>query len=766
MEIVNKAKGALSDVKKYWKNPPKGRYMSFKEITSLSVGGIGIKFITYCVGNMMLAVGNTLIGNTIGIDPTPLYIIYLIGILSGFPLTALRAKMIDNTRSMKGKYRPYILRMGVPTVVLAIGFIWAPYENMTLTGKCITVLLFNIGFQFFYNFMNDAYDSLINVLSPNSIERSDVCSIKAVIENLSPSIAGIFLPIAAKMITGDNTLYNLKVYRYLYPPMLVVGLLISILVYVNTEEKIVRAKTHAVNIKFSDALRAVAKNKYFWVISLASWLGFLESSFNNIMGWMYNYQKACSAGQYSLITAISGNAAFWPNLIAPYFIRKYGKRSILVVTNLLNIVVILGMLPVVRAAGSKGAIWMLLAIMFLNTFISSLGHLMNPSINADIRDYQQYITGERIDGMFAAVGLIGSVITLATSGVLPTLYERAGLNKEVAISLGYSGNNVYDVLFNHDYFVEIAGVLVIASAVGAFMNVVPFFFYDLTETKQKAMVSVLKIRALFEDFGNGVLSDRNLVETIDIIEEAKVYEDKAPVKLSKENIKNAKKTHDKEKIKAAKAQYKEDILTNERIEVASYVMREMNRFETDEGKIAFELAQKTASAGLDGFLNVCVADMKSAKGMPKTNDIEKEKRSAAIMQVQYVKTAVKTIAKYYPNGIEEFDVSVFEKLFSAEDSNEQKLHDTLLQMKKAKESKNTDEVKRLKTEVADLQRIRTEINREIKKATDRNSIYNRAAKPYLEARRIILQKQNYSQYEEIFAKYEEAKMREDEKFGA
>ena len=31
----------------------------------------------------------------------------------------------------------------------------------------------------------------------------------------------------------------------------------------------------------------------------------------------------------------------------------------------------------------------------------------NPSIQGDIRDYQQYTTGERIDGMFAAVGLIG-----------------------------------------------------------------------------------------------------------------------------------------------------------------------------------------------------------------------------------------------------------------------------------------------------------------------------------------------------------------------
>lgn len=287
MKIAGKIKSVVSSVKTHWNKPPKERYMSYKEIASLSVGGIGVRFIVYCVSNMIIAVGNTLIGNTIGIDPGALYVIYILSILSGFPLTALRAKMIDNTRSMKGKYRPYILTMGIPTVILGIGFVWMPYEHMSLTVKCIVVLLFNVGFQFFYNFMVDAYESLINVLSPNTIERSDVLSIRCVVENLSPSIAGIFLPIAARLITNDNTLYDMRIYRVLYPPMLLVGFLISLLVYVNVEEKIVQAKTHVIRIKFIDALKAIAQNKYFWIISLAGWIGFLESSFNSILGWMY-----------------------------------------------------------------------------------------------------------------------------------------------------------------------------------------------------------------------------------------------------------------------------------------------------------------------------------------------------------------------------------------------------------------------------------------------------------------------------------------------
>lgn len=90
----------LGNLKRYWKVPPKGRYMTFKEIMSLSFGGIGVRFISHCMGQMGLSVGNTLIGNTIGIDSQALCVIYMIGVLTFFPLTALRARMIDNTRSI------------------------------------------------------------------------------------------------------------------------------------------------------------------------------------------------------------------------------------------------------------------------------------------------------------------------------------------------------------------------------------------------------------------------------------------------------------------------------------------------------------------------------------------------------------------------------------------------------------------------------------------------------------------------------------------
>lgn len=743
MSVLNSAKNFVVNFKANWKTAPQGRYMSYKEIASLSGGGVGVRFITYCIGQMIISTTNTLIGNTIGIDPKALYVIYIISLISAFPLTAIRAKMIDNTRSMKGKYRPYLITMGIPTAILGALFPWMPYENMSLLVKCITVLLFNIGFQFFYNFYLDAYESLINVLSPNSIERSDVLSIRCIVENLSPSIVSILFPIFAKLITGEDTLFDLKIYRILFPPLIFIGFLISLIVYKNTSEKIIQAKSHFIQVKFIDAFKAIAKNKYFWIISLAGWLGFLEGSFANIMQWMYNYQGACSAGQYAIITAIAGNASFWPNIIAPFFIRKYGKKRILLFTNIMNIGFIAIMLPVVRMTGNPGVIWILLVCTFVNQLISSLGHLLTPSINADIRDYQQYISGERIDGMFAAVGLIGNVITMLTGLVLPVIYEKAGLNKAVALSLGYDGSNVYDVLYNHDYFVSISSVLVIASVVGAVMNVIPYFFFDFTEIKQKSVVRVLKIRALFEDRANGVNTDVISREVDNILKITNENSVKTPFNLKEEkaNLKKAKSRLSSDEYKKEKLLLKEKKAINEEIEIARFVKNELEKYNTQAGAEEYRNALKIRDAGLDGFLALSLMNKQEIKAMPCSTEQEKLIRTYYLHLLSDLKVAKKTADKYYPDGIIPFKETSLYELFDLEDRAEEKLLAHAKLLKEAKERKeNTEQLNR---EYSQLKAEKVKIKEAIKKAAMENSRYHRAAKPYLDALRTIAQKEDY-----------------------
>lgn len=139
MNITKKLTALYDDIRIYWKKPPLGRYMSFREIVSLAVGGLGIQFVVFCAQNMIISIGNTLISNTIGIAPKPLYIIYILSVILSFPLTALRGKIIDSSKSKKGRYRPFILSMGLPTAILSVAFVYMPYERMSMTLKCIDI---------------------------------------------------------------------------------------------------------------------------------------------------------------------------------------------------------------------------------------------------------------------------------------------------------------------------------------------------------------------------------------------------------------------------------------------------------------------------------------------------------------------------------------------------------------------------------------------------------------------------------------------------
>jgi len=775
---INQIKKTVSDAKVYWKRPMPGRYMPFKEIFAYSFGGIGMYFMIYCVQQLSLSTTNVIIGNAIGIAPTTMYILYVISIIVSFPATAIRANIIDNARSKKGKYRPYMLSMALPTCLLVIGMVMVPYEKISnQIVKAVIVLFFNIGFQFFYMFFYDAYENLIMVLSPDTQERADVLTIKSVVYSLAPTIAGALLPIVAQLAT-NNDLYDMKLYRILYPPFAIIGVLCSVYIYANTQEKIVQARTHVVQIKFMDAIRAVAKNKLFWVISLAGWVGFLENTYGNMIQWCYQYHNdnGINAGAYTVLTLFVGNASLWGMLAAPFAIRKWGKKKVLIVTNAINAMFLALLYPVVHAEPAKMIIY-IAVILFGNYLMTSFGIILNPAVNADIRDYQQYITGERIDGMFSTVGLIGTVITLATSGVVPAVYEKLGINDnmlaqragEIIDITGKSMEDVmmspYNVLYINDIFVKVFSVIVILSVVGAVLNVIPFFFYDMTELRQRSIVKVLQLRAMFEDYGNGVLNDRDIVSAIDMIEDAGRMAASQPkdIKALKAAV---KKSETKAEKRAAAKELKAAAEFNDNIEISKIVMDEINKFNTPSWQYKLQEAKALCEAGIGGLTAVSMEELKAvlakARSMPRNTKAEREERSSAIETAKNRIYSKKQIEKMPGGKIEEFDVKIFESLFEREDNNLAVRTELEEELYKARKSKDTGKIAQIKNKLNKLKAEKRVIDADIKKATDENSYYNRLAKPYIDAKKLIVQAENYQHYEDIKAMYEEAKSRYEE----
>lgn len=758
--MFEKVKNILSDAAVYWKKPSKGRYVNYRSIFSYSVGGIGFYCIMYIYGVINVSSTNVVISNATGIGPEELLVMQYATFFINIFFTGIRAKIIDNARNAKGKYRPYVLSMGIPTAVISCAMVWMPYTRFeSLTVRWIIAFVLNLALQFFYNFMYEAYENLILVMSPNTQERADISSIKSVVYSFAPSILYPIIPLLVKWMKLDD-MYDIRIYKALFPPTAIIGIALTILIFVYTEENIVQAKTHVVQVRFIDALRAVAKNKYFWIISMAGWIGFLESNNGYILNWLYNYGKMCTDAQYSLITLISGNASFWGMIGAPLAIRRWGKKKVLIVTNLFNIIFIAAMWPSINTAHS---IWLVLVCVYMNALVGSFAHILTPTVNADIRDYQQYISGERIDGMFAAVGLIGSLIGLATGTVTPAIFDRFGINSHN----GYE--NAYDIL-KHDQntLYSLINLLILLSVVGAALNVIPYFFYDLSEIKQRGMVRILKIRALFEDFGNGVSRDADLVEAVELIRESKKNAAAEPYVLSKDIIRDAKKSGDKAAIKAARKEYRRRRAFNEEIEVSKIVLGELNKFSDKAVQAKLERAKKIYAAGLSGVLTVDDGVLAAAKALPKpkNNALQKQIRKDTMEEAKVLLRGKRTALKYYPDGVPEYDISVFKTLFDEADRLDEQRRLTFMELAVAREKRDSVKIDALHARLKRIAAEKKESDRKIKKENEAYSVWNRSVKAYTDAAKLIAQERDYDRFDEVEALYDDAKVRNDAKIAA
>lgn len=764
--LKEKVSTTWNNVVLHWKTPALGKYVSYKEIIAYGVGGMGVQFVMFFCSLIALSATSFLVGNTIGIKPMHLQYMAVASTIIGFGITIGRSYIIDSARFKSGKFRPWLAITGIPTVIIAVVFVWLPYETMSYMQKVIAVFLCYNLLQCFYPFFQQAYTDLANVISPNSHERTDIVSVSSIIYSMAPSLTGLFVPMLSTLTGGLN---SITTYRIIHPIVAVVGLLLSYVAYAGTRERIIVAESHVTQFKFSDAFRAVAKNKYFWITSLAGWLGFLEGAVDVIVGWTFIYAYPDRMGLYGVATTLIGNAALWAMLICPIAIRVLGKRNLLIWCNVTNVVLIGLLYPLYNNIPA------LIILYYLNRFVNSFAIVYTPGINADMRDYQQYFTGERIDGMFGAVGIIGSFIGMFTGMVLPTIYQMLGLEDN------------YDVLEVASFREDMFDVLIIAAAIGAALNFVPYLFYDLTETKQRGIVKVLKIRAMFEDYGNGILRDESIVEAIDIIDEANLlYKDrtlmttkddikkaerlpartpeekefkkneikrlKAAYKefntqnrgIKKDRINQAKampKSTDAEKaarkaaIKAAKKENRELNKLNADISVCDFIIDEMNKYDTLRIKKQVERSRALEAAGYAGIFYYSKEDMAEAKALPKSTHEEREIRSDAITHARALKNARKAMIKFYgsPENIVEPSDDAF----------------------KAAEALPDD------TFAHQLEKKRT-----VKKIVNEKSKYIRSVKPLLDARRQLTEKENYAHLDDIRARYADAKANTDAEYEA
>ena len=479
--------GVLGAVKRFfvdnWKKPAEGNYVSGREVVCYSVGGMGVQFIAAMAAVVPLNASCLLLGSLYGITPNEFAVIGVIQALVLLVFQPLKAWLIDNTPGNQGKARPWLLWLSIPSAVLlsSLAFMDPSWPDMTMV---IVVAVIYVVMNWIYQFYYSQYTLLAYVISPNSQERANIITISSIVYSLAPTITGAVIPLLANLFEGGQLSLNL--YRVIIPVFCALGVLLTMLTYFGTKERIIQPKEYKAKVKFWDAMKKCVKNKYLWIINITTWFQFGRIAVTGMITWVYVYILQNNNIQ-SLMTLVMGTASGIGMFVAPFVIKLIGKRNAAIIANFL-------------AAGASALLIAFpnsLPLLFISCYLVMFGIavqiITQPAMNADALDWQQYKTGDRYEGVSGNLGMIGQAIAMGTGLVIPAIQEAYG------IGVGGDYEMLYDAAVRAPMFRTLAILAAVCSAACA----IPFFFWDLSEKKHRAIIEELKVRAEAQNIADG-----------------------------------------------------------------------------------------------------------------------------------------------------------------------------------------------------------------------------------------------------------------------
>lgn len=628
MNVVKLVSSVFKDVTSHWKRPAEGNFVSYKEIVNLGLGGMGNNFTMVLVGYMGLNAGNTLLGSTIGIRPLHLQYMLTVQTVLNVLFFFIRAHIVDNTRTKWGRFRPYIAFMGIPLAIMSVIFVFLPFQTMAYNDKLICVFVFAITISMVQPLFTDTYTEIQTVITPNSEERAKVIAINSIIFSAAPTITGLLVPILSNM-TGGYT--NINTYRYVLAPVTIVGLGLNFFTAIGCKERVVTSSTYVQKVGIIEGAFMIFRNKHWWIRTIAGLIGFLESATGVFFGWIYIYGVQ-DMTSYGLLNTVMGTASGIAMAITPFLLKKLGNRKLLIYHNLINVFLLAILMFTFKVPT------IMFIIMYLNNLINALSIVYNQVMHSEVKDYQQYICGYRMDFVFGLAGMITMPITLLTGYVIPYVYECFGLTTN------------YDILYDPNVRNSLFFVLCILSIVGAVLNLIPFFFYSMSKEKHQNIVRVLRYRALFDDFETGSFNADIIKNGVEAIRTG-LELNNSPVpdlKAFKAEIKTAPKGE--QKSAAKKAYEKAKAFAADQAEVGIF-MEELNKFDTPLWMHKVEKARELIVNDVDSLVSFGDSIVADAKKLPKSTKEQREIRKYDIQQAKAIVKSGRLIKKNYPNGL-------------------------------------------------------------------------------------------------------------------
>ncbi|UQX77152.1 MFS transporter [Mannheimia haemolytica] len=210
---------------------------------------------------------------------------------------------IDKSKpSAQGKYRPYLLKFGIPLVVLA-SLLFLPLESVR--GSVIYAFLSYFATAMVYSFVNIPYGSLSASLTRDTDEIAKLTTTRMTMANIANLFVYTLFPLFVQLLAPHAELKNTGFFGielYLgdymsaaagpawfkvYAVYMVIGFVALMLSYFGTKERIIPTAEETDKVKYSDLVNELKRNRPLQILGLFFLIGFTFMFFGNTVWPFY-----------------------------------------------------------------------------------------------------------------------------------------------------------------------------------------------------------------------------------------------------------------------------------------------------------------------------------------------------------------------------------------------------------------------------------------------------------------------------------------------
>lgn len=305
---------------------------------------------------------------------------------------ALMDRAFARRKNKNGKFRPWLLRATPLLAVTAIG-LWTVPTLLDGIPLLVALFSFKILYEASYTMFNIPMGSLLSAMSTNDSERASLSSARGVGSMFGNMIPGMIGPVVIGMF-GDT-----KSTGYIITGVAcaIGGFVICLLHYYLTEERrVVNEETKADEIKITDILEVVKRNRAFIALCIHGiCICTMQYLTENIS--MYMYSAVYNDVTYKTIASVLSAPFMLGSMVAvPFICKKLGLEKLIRYSLLVG-----------------GVICSLLFVMHLFFEVSPLVHgvilgvgsgmamvsiQMQWGLVGEAIDYNEYLTGKRTEG--------------------------------------------------------------------------------------------------------------------------------------------------------------------------------------------------------------------------------------------------------------------------------------------------------------------------------------------------------------------------------